>query len=125
MSDFYCACGDDTYEVYRTKRGVSRKDRRCEECRGPIKAGDLYEYAFGVYYGDGYSHHTCERCADLATWMRNNIPCFCWSHGSLFEGVIETAREAQSALGAEVAGLHFGALRRIQQIRRQNAEPHP
>ena len=120
MTAFHCDCGDESFVVSRSEYRRSSKERACEECDGRIKAGDRYQYTAGLYDGGWTSHYTCERCSDLVTWMRNNIPCFCWMHGNLHESVIETADEASFVLGDEVAGLRFGARRRLHAITLHN-----
>lgn len=107
-----CYCDYDSPEVYRSKRVKARKEYGCEECAGRIYPGDVYEYHFGVQYGDSYSGHTCIKCVEIRDWVTGNIPCYCWAHGNMFEDASNAIDEACYRAPEETVGIRFGFLRR-------------
>lgn len=116
-----CSCDYDPANIYRASTPKARKEHRCEECGGPIKPGEKYEYVFGVWDGSWVSiFKTCERCFDLRQWVKNNVPCFCWAHGSMLDDAREAVNEAAWRAKEETAGLRFGFLRRRHRIRSHN-----
>ena len=52
-------------EVYEIEKRKARKDHRCAECHGTIKAGEIYHYHHGVFDGAGFSDKLCEECQQL------------------------------------------------------------
>jgi hypothetical protein len=114
----YCSCDYDPPEFYSTDVHRARKPHRCEECRGVIAVGESYEYVAGKWEGCFSHFRTCQRCTDFRQWMLNNLPCFCWLIGALFENAREAAYEAHHRAGTEVAGLRFGVARRIAAIQK-------
>lgn len=110
-----CSCDDgDPPYFYQSDVRRSRKIRSCEECGGRIQAGQFYQNARGSWQrGEVDTFETCERCLDILTWLKNNIPCFCYAHGGAFEGVVELLHEAQRLAPDETRGLLFGYHRRI------------
>jgi hypothetical protein len=114
-----CYCDYDAPAFYNKAMRKARKPHTCEECRGPILPGEVYESVTGKWdYVDTFK--TCERCVDLRTWVTNNVPCVCWAHGNLHDDLRETVREATYRAGEEVAGLWFGFLRRLVTIDKFN-----
>ena len=109
--DCYCDYDPPQFASQTTPR--ARKAYRCEECGGPIKAGEKYERVSGMWDGYISTFRTCERCYDLRTWLKNNLPCFCWAHGGMFEEAEESIREAHYRAPDEVRGLMFGYYRRV------------
>lgn len=110
--DCVCDAAEDV-AFYRATIRRARKGYNCEECARPIRPGDRYEAAFGVTC-DGYSYdpRTCLSCVDIRTWVKNNVPCFCWAHGSMLDDAKEAIEEACYRAPEETRGLRFGFLRR-------------
>ena len=108
-----CYCDYDPPSFYESSTPKARKQHRCEECGGPIVPGEKYEYVTGLWDGEFSYFKTCERCVDLRTWVRNNVPCLCWRHGSADDDCKEAVEDACSRAPTETAGLRFGLLRRI------------
>ena len=107
-----CYCDFDPATIYNRELRKARKEHRCTECGQPIRFGQQYENVFGVWEGSAWSFKTCEGCCDLRTWVKNNVPCFCWAHGSMLDDAAETIDEACCRAPTETVGLRFGFLRR-------------
>ena len=88
-------CGCDSYDgpsVYHSAIRVSRKDRKCGECRAPIAKGTRYAYATGCWDGDWNSFEECLRCFALRQAWHDTEGC--WpSHGNLRDDVLECLRD--------------------------------
>ena len=112
----YCECDYDYVLNVLDQRMVkgARKDHRCSECSRTIKAGESYEFVFGLGDGEGQTFKTCTHCLALRDWMTAHIPCFCWAYTMMREDAINTARNA----AADAPGVLFGAYRREVAIRR-------
>lgn len=65
MSD----CIPDAYGVNTRK---ARKNHKCCECRGLIKAGESYFYHHGVWDGQGRSFKMCPECNQLMIDINKN-----------------------------------------------------
>jgi hypothetical protein len=111
-----CYCDYDPPSFFRSHIARARKQHECYECRGPIRPGDQYEYAAGLWDGDFMTFKTCERCRDLRTWVKNNLPCFCWSYGNMRDDAAEAIEAARDHAPQETQGLKFGFLRRVVAI---------
>ncbi len=61
----YSDFDDGMYPFFETTR-KARKEWWCCECTDPIHAGDIYEYAKGLYDGVWSEFRTCARCAQVA-----------------------------------------------------------
>ena len=120
MSYDDCYCDYDPAEVYVATLPKARKQHRCYECDGPIVKGERYERVFGVWNGSADCFKTCERCVDLRTWVKNNVPCTCWAHGNLHDDLSETVQSAWRRAREETRGLWFGFLRRKVAISKFN-----
>jgi hypothetical protein len=107
-----CACDYDAPEFYHREIRRARKPHKCAECSGPIPVGQQYEYVRGKWEGYVDNFKTCERCVDLRTWVKNNVPCLCWAHGNTIEDCQEAVFEAAHRAPQETVGLRFGFLRR-------------
>lgn len=116
-----CWCDYDPPEFWTRKTRRAAKSHKCEECFGVIAVGEKYEHVSGKWEGWLSTHKTCLRCVGLRQWVTNNLPCFCWAHGNLFEDAREAASEAAYRAGDEAKGIRFGVARRIVQIRRHNS----
>lgn len=120
MSDCYCDYEPATF--YNRAVPTARKPHRCEECGGPIKAGEKYESVSALWpdLGGVCTFKTCERCCDIRQWLQNNLPCFCWAHGNMLEDAWASIDEAYAKASDEVRGLRFGFLKRIVAQRQHN-----
>lgn len=112
----YCECDYDSVLEVMDERIVkaARKDHKCSECQRTIKAGESYEFVFGIADGEGCTYKTCSHCLALREWIKAHIPCFCWAYTMMREDAINTAHAAAN----EAPGLLFGAYRREVAIRR-------
>lgn len=102
-----CYCDYDAPSFYHCETRKARKQHVCSECHKAIRPGDQYEHVNGKW-DDVSTFKTCSRCLDLKAFVRAHVPCFCWEHGNIVDGAIETAQE----FGHEAPGLLFGAYRR-------------
>jgi hypothetical protein len=112
VMDCYCDEGDPP-RFYWSRRPKSRKEWKCDECGGSSKSGERYERVTASWeapYIDTFT--TCARCVDLRTWVENNIPCLCWSHGNSDQAMAEAIEDATFRAPDETRGLWFGFLRR-------------
>lgn len=115
-----CFCDYDPATFYSREIRTARKQHQCEECSGKIFPGEKYEYVSGLWEGSFSVFKTCERCVDLRTWVKNNVPCLCWAHGNMLDDCKEAVEEAAWRAPAETVGLQFGFLRRREMISRHN-----
>lgn len=109
-----CYC--DNYEMpsmYESGTHTARKQHQCYECARVIQPGERYENVVGVWDGEFSVYKTCSFCLDLRNFVQGKIECLCWSHGSIREDAIETARNH-----SEIPGVLFGVWRREVKIRR-------
>lgn len=120
--DCWCDYDSDPPDFYRVKIQRAKKTHKCYECSGTIIPGEQYEYVSGMWYGYMDIFKTCERCFDLRTWVKNNVPCFCWAHGNLSEDMQLAINDAISRAREETRGLKFAFLRKIVQRDRLNKE---
>lgn len=116
----YCDCDYDGdppkfYRVDRIKR--ARKQYRCEECRGPILAGEPYRRITGCWYGNEIEvYFTCHLCCELEQWAKISVPCFCSPpFGELHERVQEMVQD----VAPTVPGFFFEYGRRMVRIRQR------
>ena len=109
---FVCECDGEPATIYNASRHKARKAYRCDECGTPISGGELYERAEMLYDGQWSSCMTCSDCLSIRDWVRGNIPCFCFLHGSMLDDAERTVREAAAYAPDETVGLRFGFLRR-------------
>lgn len=111
-----CYCDYDMPSFYNRDVRRARKVHKCYECSGHILPNEKYEYVAGKWDDYISSFRTCQRCIDLRTWVKNNLPCFCWSHGNMLEDAREAADAASWRAGDEAKGIRFGVARRIHAI---------
>lgn len=115
-----CYCDYDEPDFYARSVRKARKHHKCEECSGTVAPGEKYEHVAGCWDGYVSTMKTCERCYDIRTWVKNNVPCFCWAHGSMIDDAREAVEEAASRAPEETVGLRFGFRRRVAQLTRYN-----
>lgn len=108
-----CYCDYDPPEFYILEICKARKQHSCKECTGAIVPGEKYEHIWAKWDGYVDSFKTCERCVDIRTWVKNNVPCLCWTHGNMIEDCKDAVNEAAWRAPTETVGLRFGFLRRI------------
>jgi hypothetical protein len=120
-----CSCDYDPPSVYNATTPRAKKQHRCTECSGPIAPGEHYERVFGVWDGYAGTHKTCERCFNLRTWVKNNVPCLCIMHGNQDEENEYAVDEARYRAPLETKGLRFGFLRRKILRERHNRQTSP
>lgn len=113
-----CYCDYDAPEVYSSRLVCARKNYRCYECGKPIAIGERHEYAFGIVDGYSYQPRTCTHCLDIRQFVVNNIPCFCWAHGTLISDAREIISRAYEEAPDEVKGVAFGFGRLLVKARR-------
>lgn len=51
--------------IYHHDNPRARKDHRCCECRGTIRAGETYHIITGIWDGRGLTFKTCPECMAL------------------------------------------------------------
>ncbi len=107
----YCDYGDAP-EFYISTRRTARKTHRCEECRCFILPGEKYENVTAKWEGDVSGVKTCAHCLALRDWVVGNVPCSCWQHGYMIEGLQQSIEDAIDRAPEETKGLWFGFLRR-------------
>jgi hypothetical protein len=94
----YCDCDYDDWssrEFYSvTTVNRSRKEHRCDECRGTIFIGESYEKSAGKFDGDFIFHNECITCQEIRQWAVISMPCFCaYEWGTLLERVQEMVND--------------------------------
>jgi len=109
-----CSCDYEPAQFYCAAKPKARKQHKCYECAGDILPGERYERVTAKWYDfDGVqTMRTCERCYDLRTWVKNNVPCLCIMHGNQDEENDNAIDEATYRAKDETRGLRFGYLRR-------------
>ncbi len=113
-----CSCDYDAPTVFRSSIVRAKKEHRCDECSALIRVGEQYQYVFGVWDGYPSSQYVCEHCRDIRTFVKNNIPCFCWCYGSMLDDAKEAIQEAYIRAGDEVRGVAFGFGRLLVKAKR-------
>lgn len=119
MSYDDCYCDYDRPSVYRQSVVRARKERQCDECARKIKAGDRYQYTFGIWEGYPSSFYTCSSCTDILQWTKNNVPCLCFAHGNIHEDIRNAVEAARWRAPEETRGLAFGLGRLLVKARRE------
>lgn len=119
-----CVCDGDPPVFYCKTIRRARKEHKCYECSGRILPGEQYEEVCAKWYDfDSIDTiRTCERCVDLRTWVKNNVPCLCIIHGNQDEENYNAIDEARWRAKSETVGIYFGFLRRKHQRDRLNDE---
>lgn len=119
---YECYCDYEYPEFFSSYIQTARKEHRCGECGCTIQPGEKYEYVCGKWDGCVSVEKTCERCYDLRKWVSNNIPCFCWAYGNVYDDAREAINEARLRAPEETHGVLFGFQRRVVAIRQHNAK---
>lgn len=117
-----CYCDYDAPEFFTVTRPKARKQHKCYECSGVIVPGEKYESTSGKWDGWLDTFKVCARCAAMRKWLLNNLPCFCWAYGNLWEDAKSAVEDAAWRAKNEVAGVGFGLGRHMVQIKRYNAQ---
>ena len=113
MSGFQCSCDYELVDAYSATCHKARTPKTCDECDKTILPGEKYERVWMKQYGDILVFNTCYACLDLRTWVKNNIPCFCFAHRSMLRDAEQTIKDAIDYAPDETRGLLFGFLRRM------------
>ena len=85
---------DDVTIQFIAKRVHSRKDRKCSECRGPIKKGDKYESVTGRWGRNKERHHTCKLCLEIRDIFFDSY-CF----GTIWSDMQQECSEEEIGIG--------------------------
>ena len=72
-----CSCDDDGPEAFCEVTRKARKEHRCCECRGVIRAGQTYEHASGIWEGEPRSFKTCAACVEARKEYIAGLPRGC------------------------------------------------
>lgn len=125
-----CYCDYDAPEFYVKDTRRARKEYRCAECQCKIQKGEEHEHVAAKWEGEVSSIRTCKLCVTLRDWVVGNVPCACWSHGDMIEGLQSSIDDAVYRAPDETKGLAFGFLRRrynwqkATRNKRLETEPH-
>lgn len=86
-----CVCYTDTGPAafYYDTRPLARKEHKCTECRRVIKKGERYENVRGKWDDGVATIKTCVCCLAIRDLMEARLGCFCWAHGTLWDGIYE------------------------------------
>ncbi len=60
---------DEFLQAYGYENRKARKEHRCCECGGIIRAGESYTYHHGILDGSGCSFKVCQDCQYLRDWF--------------------------------------------------------
>lgn len=104
--------------VHRT----ARKRHICNECRGHIEPGDVYEYVAGLWDGDFSSFKTCIHCETARNFYVGDCDSRSFrdwddgefTFGSVRDDLFEFAKDCRPG-----TGLKFGAYRHAIGIERR------
>jgi hypothetical protein len=116
----YCDCDYDPPTFCEITRPKARKVHRCDECFGPIAAGEHYENVAGLWDGELQTFKTCPLCLELRDWAKISMPCFCTAYTELHE----TVREMVGDIRSTVPGIVMEWGRRIIRIERRRYREH-
>jgi len=108
-----CWCDYEPPELIRKKTPLARKEHRCSECGSVITVGERYEYVSGKWEGDFSTYKTCPDCVAIRDAL-DEMPCFCWGHGCLWEDIETQFQEADFQPGER-----FGYLRIVARHRKR------
>lgn len=97
-----CLCDTaDAPSAFQKTMRLARRDHHCCECHRPIRAGDRYEYASGIWDGSPGSYKTCLRCVRLRSSHLAAEEAGCMAvFGELIQTIGECAREDRGYLKA-------------------------
>lgn len=118
----YCDCDYD-YDppefgsINNVKR--ARKVHRCDECSGPIFAGESYQRLVGVWDGRFDEYKECAACLNMRAWAVISMPCFCsTSIGELHERILDMVRD----VAPKVPGFYFEYGRQMVKLKRRRSK---
>ena len=96
--------GCDTWVWFRSAQRTARKSHTCTECRRPIAAGEIYEYATGKLDEGVRQFRTCVQCQAVREWLLK--VCSGWVYEAVHEEMIEHFREGYGVwLGRAAVGM--------------------
>lgn len=113
----YCECNYDYdppefYQETYVKR--ARRQHICDECCGPIFAGEPYRRVTGVWESEFCSHNECIACQEIRQWATISMPCFCCN---MLGELHDTVREMVDDLQHDIPGFLFEWGRRMVRLR--------
>ena len=80
MSDAeYCDCDysdAEPPEFCNVDRVKARKQFKCDECSGPILAGESYQRIVGKWEGDLRTFRECSPCLEIRRWAESQCRAF-------------------------------------------------
>ncbi len=120
--DCYCDEGP-TPKFYHLTMRKARKVHKCYECRSEIKPNELYEDVRGCWEDRPLTIKTCSDCIEIREALEE-MPCFCWMHGSLLNAVETQLTEADFTPGLRYAYLRLLASHRYRLRRRKKCTTH-
>lgn len=110
-----CECGEMP-STFRETRPKARRDHKCCECGGMIRAGEVYRSVWGVWDSEQRTYRTCVDCLGLHDWAESDGGELCTTFGNLHVDVLDFMHESgEAALEAE-------ATRRVKDIREKRRE---
>jgi len=77
--------------VYACDRPTARKEHKCCECQGVIRAGEKYHKHHGIWEGEPETYKVCEDCeslrqrADSAIEYKDEMTAFTQLYETVFE----------------------------------------
>lgn len=83
-----CECGEMP-ETSRMTRPKAKRNHKCCECRGTIRAGEVYRSVWGVWDGTPQTYKTCDDCLELEDWCEGDGGELCTTFGNLHTDVLD------------------------------------
>lgn len=100
MDGCYCDYDAESPEFFSVSTPKARKDCRCDECGGVIRAGETYRRVNGKWDGLISTYRQCADCRDFEAWAEAHIPCLAdcppplgMAHKRILEAMSEWDRE--------------------------------
>lgn len=117
--DCFCDFADPP-EFYHQATPMARKSHKCYECGCEITKGERYERVRAKWDCQVSTIKTCPDCVAVRDAMED-MPCFCWLHGSLLDDVDDQFQEAEFSPGLRFNLLRLVAAHRVRKKRRGQA----
>jgi hypothetical protein len=114
--DCYCDYEAPEFIIERLPR--AKKTYKCYECGASINPGDQYEYTAGKWEGEFMAFKICMDCRTVREAF-DEMKCFCWSYGGLWEDIRDLFASAYFSPGARFAYLRVIA--KHPKVRRKRA----
>jgi hypothetical protein len=104
---------DEGPTVFSEEVRRAAKEHTCSECREPIKVGDRYENATGLWDGHWSTYRTCLSCVEI----RNHFACSGWLYEHVWSDIEENMFPDMRAGGQCLDGLSPAAKARLFDLR--------